>query len=709
MLQFVLRRKCMSNRTQTSNTAKKHSTGGGWRKTVSVITIVLIVMVIGVGCGFLTATINTKQDMLHNIEPPASSQIYDINGNLIQNVHAVENRVPVPLSKIPPNLQNAFIANEDARFYDHFGIDPRGIVRAIWANFTNREIAEGGSTITQQLAKNAYLTQDRTWTRKIQEVFLALQLEQKYTKKEILEMYLNQIYFGQGAYGVQAAAQTYFGKDVSELDLSECAMLAGIPRSPNYYSPLNNLAAAKERKSVVLQQMEKYNYLKHDQVTLADKEDLKLNHTKKPEQQDNTASYFIEYVTQTLIDKYGADKVYKEGLQIYTTVDMNMQRSAEAAMKNLPNSRKDQNGLEQPQGALVAIDPHTGYIKAMVGGRGTDKFNRATMAVRQPGSSFKPFVFATAFENGMTPNSTVDDSPLKIGTWEPQNDDHRFRGNVSITQIATHSINVPTIKLASSLGIDKVLLTAKQLGISTLVLDGEKNDKNLATVLGGLTKGVTPLEMTAAYAAFDNKGVYIKPTAIVKVVGRDGKILEQNHKEEHQAISQNSAELLTNVLQNVISSGTGTKANIGRPAAGKTGTTDNSQDAWFIGYTPDLVASVWIGCDDNAKMPGMYGGTTPATIWKDFMSKALTGVKAESFNKGDGSSAVQNSVLNDRSKAQQKDNSKKDANKASTQNKTDNKNGTNPQSAPGNNPIPAVPEAPIAQPEPGEQSGKGQN
>ncbi|MDQ0202687.1 transglycosylase domain-containing protein [Pectinatus haikarae] len=704
----------MSNRTQTP---ARRSGNGGWQKTASIAVVILVVMVIGVGCGFLTATINTKPDMLHNIEPPASSQIYDINGNLIETVHAVENRVPVPIAKIPPALQNAFIANEDARFYDHFGIDPRGILRAIWANLTNKEIAEGGSTITQQLAKNAYLTQDRTWTRKIQEVFLALQLEQKYTKKEILEMYLNQIYFGQGAYGAQAAAQTYFGKDVSELDLSECAMLAGIPRSPNYYSPLNNLAAAKERKTVVLEQMKKYDYITQAQLAQADKEELKLSSGKKQTEEDNTASYFIDYVTQSLIDKYGADKVYKEGLQIYTTIDMSMQRDAEAAMKNLPNSRKDQNGLEQPQGALVSIDPHTGYIKAMVGGRGTDKFNRATMAVRQPGSSFKPFVFATAFENNMTPNTQVDDSPVKIGSWEPQNDDRRFRGIVNIRQIATHSINVPTVKLAYSLGIDNVLATAQNLGISTLVMGGSKNDRNLATVLGGLTKGVTPLEMAAAYSAFDNKGIYIKPTAIIKIVDRNGKTIEQHRPEEHKAISEHSADVLTSVLQNAITEGTGTRANIGRPAAGKTGTTDNSQDAWFIGYTPELVTAVWIGCDDNAKMPGMYGGTTPALIWKTFMSKALSGTKATEFAQsapsGTGTSQIHTDL--DKEKVLPKDkNDAKNSAQSADKNKDDEKNNpktdSSAKTSPGTKPTPAMPqEAPAVQPGPGEQSGKGQN
>ncbi len=703
----------MSNQRQTPKRIHHSNNSRGSRqRIVSIASIILVVMVVGVGCGFLTASINTKPDMINDIAPPASSQIYDIHGNLIKNVHAVENRVPVPLSKIPADLQNAFIANEDARFYEHFGIDPRGILRAVWANLTNHELTEGGSTITQQLAKNAYLTQDRTWKRKIQEVFLALQLEHKYTKKEILEMYLNQIYFGNGAYGVEAAAQTYFGKDVSQLDLSECAMLAGIPRSPNYYSPLNNLAAAKQRKNDVLEQMEKYNYINDGQVAQASNEELKLSSGKKTDD-DNVASYFVDYVTQTLIDKYGADKVYKEGLKIYTTLDMSMQRDAEAAMQKLPNSRKDKNGLEQPQGALVAVDPRTGYIKAMVGGRGTDKFNRATMAVRQPGSSFKPFVFATAFEKNMTPNTLVDDSPIKIGTWQPQNDDRRFHGVVDIRQIATESINVPTIKLAYSLGIDNVLTTAQQLGISTLVMNGAQNDRNLASALGGLTKGVTPLEMAAAYSAFDNEGVYIKPTAIIKIEDRNGKVIEEQQSEKHQAISAHSASFITSILQSAIAHGTGTGANLNRPAAGKTGTTDNFQDAWFIGYTPDLVTAVWVGCDDNERMPEMYGGTTPAAIWKAFMTKALSDTKASNFQSssgGSGESVAEVHTDLDKEKSLRKDTAKDDAKSKEQGNaKKDVKTEDGKKSNSADKHIPAAPQETPVQPEPGEQSGKGQN
>ncbi|MBQ5822679.1 MAG: penicillin-binding protein 1A, partial [Selenomonadaceae bacterium] len=615
---------------QRSRQAHKPPQRGNGSRILVVIAVVLAVMIVGVGCGFLTATLNTKQD-LEDVRPAASSQIYDINGNELANVHAEQNRVPVKISQVPEHLKDAFIAVEDVRFYDHSGVDPKGIMRAVFANITNKGVAEGGSTITQQLAKNAYLTQDRTYKRKIQEVFLALQLERKYTKDEILELYLNQIYFGQGAYGVQAAARTYFGKDVKDLDLNECAMLAGIPKSPNYFSPLNNLQAAQERKAVVLDQMAKYGYISSSTAAKTKAESLNL---VKPQKQETNglAAYFIDYVTQQMIEKYGADAVYQEGLKIYTTLDVDMQKAAEAAMQNLPTYSTDGSGNKQPQGALVAIEPSTGYIKAMVGGRGTDQFNRATMAERQPGSSFKPFVFAAALENGLTPSSTVEDKPINIGGWQPQNYSRNFNGTVTMRYVAEQSLNVPTIKIAQEVGMEKIIYLAEKMGISTFVKEGSANDMNYAVSIGGMTKGVTPLEMTSAYGTFANDGVHVEPVAIVKVLNQKGEVLEEAHPKSEQVLKKSTANNLTSMLMGVIARGTGTRANIGRPAAGKTGTTDNYQDAWFVGYVPDLVTGVWVGCDDNARMGSMTGGTTPATIWKAFMSQVVQGMPNKNFN-----------------------------------------------------------------------------
>lgn len=684
-----------------TNRPRNNSKSGGIGKRVFLgVLIIVLVMVLGVGCGFLTATMNTRED-LADVRPPASSQIYDINGNELANIHAEENRVPVSIRQIPKDLQNAFVAVEDNRFYDHIGVDPKGILRAVVSNITSKEVAEGGSTITQQLAKNAYLTQERTMKRKIQEVFLALRLEQQYTKQEILELYLNQIYFGQGAYGVQAAAKTYFGKDVSELDTNECAVLAGIPKSPNYYSPLNSMEAAQKRKATVLDQMVKYGYMNAMTANSLKKEPLKL---AKPHADDNsnTPKYFVNYVIQELINKYGADAVYKDGLKIYTTIDMDMQRAAEEAMKNLPNSSTDANGNKQPQGALVAIDPATGYIKAMVGGRGTDQFNRATMAERQPGSAFKPFVFAAALESDYSPSSMIDDKPLKIGDWSPQNYNRTFNGMVSLRYTAEQSLNVPTVKLAQEIGLDKVIYYAKEMGISSLVMDGSSahNDKNFAITLGGLTRGVTPLELTSAYGTFANSGVHVAPVAIIKVLDRNGKIMEEARPETKQVMKRSSAEELTSMLMGVVQRGTGTRANIGRPAAGKTGTTSDYLDAWFVGYVPDLVCGVWVGCDDNASLGGMTGGTTPAVIWKAFMSKALNGTPVKQFEGVSPPPAAEkpSGYAHESKKTDDKNKDKKDGKKA----------GEKPAIIPGNSEkaaetganSPDSPAAPAPAPEP---------
>ncbi|WP_337504811.1 transglycosylase domain-containing protein, partial [Mitsuokella jalaludinii] len=496
------------------------------------------------------------------------------------------------------------------------------------------------------------------------------------------------------------------------------AHLHGIPKSPNYYSPLNNLQAAQERKATVLDQMVKYGYL--DSATAEKTKNEKLALVKPDPAKDDKgeASYFVDYVTQKLIDKYGADAVYKDGLQVYTTIDMDMQRAAEKAMKGLPNGKKDANGVQQPQGALVAIDPHTGYVKAMVGGRGTDQFNRATMAERQPGSAFKPFVFAAALENKFSPSTVINDSPIKIGDWEPQNDEHTFSGAVTMRQVAQHSMNVPTVKIAQKLGIEKVLYYAQEMGISTLVMDGPHNDKNLASALGGLTKGVTPLELTSAYGTFANKGVHVDPVVIVKVLDRNGKVIDEANPEQHNVISESSAADLTSMLQDVIRAGTGRRANIGRPAAGKTGTTSDYHDAWFVGYTPDLVASVWIGNDDNTSLGGIYGGTVPATIWKNFMTEALKGTPAKDFDGSESSGGDSiGSLEDDKSTAVTKKSAapaKKEEKPAEKKSKDEGKKQPGQQPAAPQGQAPASAPASAgggggAAPEPGSSVSKGRN
>ncbi len=591
------------------------------------------------------------------MRPAVSSQVFDSHGRLITTLHSDQNRLPIDINKVPQNLQNAFIAAEDNRFYEHIGIDPIGIFRAIFANLTNRGIAQGGSTITQQLAKNAFLSQEQTLKRKIQEAMLALEIEHKYSKKEILEMYMNQIYFGQGAYGIQTAAKTYFNKDVNELTLTQCAMLAGLPKSPNYYSPFNNLNEAKKRKNVVLDQMVKYGYVSAAEAEDAKNQDLGLSKSHQSKEADEYAS-FIDYVSQQVAKKYGDDALYKEGLKIYTTMDVDKQHAAVRAMRNLPNNYTDENGLTQPQAAIVSIDPKTGHIRAMVGGRGQDSFNRASMAVRQPGSAFKPFVYLTALQHDMTPDTTMDDQPVTYGSWSPKNTGGSYSGTMALSDALAHSVNTIAVQLADKVGTKNIIANAKKMGITTL----DAKDDNLAMALGGLTKGVTPLEMASAYGTFANKGVHVKPTAIVKILDRNGNVLEdastlEKEETKTRVMSEREAYEMTTMLEGVIDHGTGTAAAIGRPAAGKTGTTDDNKDAWFVGYTPDIVTAVWIGDDTGSHSLGeIYGGTIPAEIWKDYMSSATSDESGGDFSAPSGmerrkettsSSSSSNSVRSD--------------------------------------------------------------
>lgn len=614
----------------------------GWGRAARIISyfcLVAFILMAGIGCGFVTATLNTRED-ISDINPVASSHVYDIKGREITSIHAEENRVPVKLSSIPKELQDAFVCIEDHRFDEHFGVDPWGILRAAVANILGGSVREGGSTITQQLAKNAYLTQERTLQRKIQEIFLAVKLERKYTKDEILEMYLNQIYFGQGAYGVEAAALTYFGKPASQLTLNECAMLAGVPKSPNYYSPFHregNTWPAQERMLMVLDAMEKFGrpakkrMYNHALISEAKEAPIKLRDVKNGEQAE--ASYFIDYALQELIanPKFGADAVYMNGLKIYTTIDLDIQRYAEQAIKNNLPLYSKYNGIQQPQAALVAIDPHNGYIKAMVGGRGTDQFNRAVLAVRQPGSAMKPFVFAAALIENFTSDTIIEDSPMKVGDWEPENYNRDFSGKVPLRTVATFSLNVPTVRIAQAVGMGKIVDLAEKMGITTLVREGRINDMNLASSLGGLTRGVTPLEITSAFGIFANYGVHVPARGIIKVCDRNDNVLYESESAPVTVFSEEIATEMNDLLQAVVLSGTGTGANIGRPVAGKTGTTSDYLDAWFVGYTPDLVTGVWIGCDDNEDLDGMTGGALPASVWQIFMSAATDGTPVKHF------------------------------------------------------------------------------
>lgn len=610
------------------------------------------IAILGAGCVAAVVLFTSIRDIPAispgALESGAATMIYDKDGNLITNV-GLKNSVPVDLEEVPAHVKNAFLAIEDPAFYQHHGISMRGIARAAWSNLTSGEILEGGSTITQQLVKISFLTLDQTFKRKVQEIILAFQVERRYTKDEILEMYLNNTFFGEGAYGIQAASQTFFGKDVGELTLAEGALLAGLPQAPSAYNPfkiytLEDEAKEKHintvisRRNAVLNSMVKNNFIDREQADQAMDTELKLD-TNEVSQRQYPYPYFLDYVTEILIEKYGEAEVFKGGLKVYTSLNPKIQQIAEDAMSdsaNFPSSATDDNGVMQPQGAVVVLDPHTGQIVALVGGREhTQKrsWNRASQTTRQPGSSFKPIAaYGPAIEyRGLGAASVIDDCPVSFGSYSPRNSDGTFRGLITLREALTRSVNVVAVKLLNDTGINNAIRFASGLGI-----DLAPDVHGLSMALGGLHEGVTPLQMAAAYGAFANQGVYIEPTAIVRVEKDDGIILEQHVSKQRSAMKDTTAFLITDMLKSAVQSGTGTGAQIGRPAAGKTGTTDDGKDIWFVGYTPELVTAVWIGYDTPKAMPTSYGGMYPAEIWREIMSKALSGSPVQDFTRPSG-------------------------------------------------------------------------
>ena len=574
---------------------------------------------------------------LESFEPSVGSKIYDENDEQITEFH-VERRIFVSLSQMPPTLKEAVLATEDARFYSHFGVDPIGIARAIYQNFRRGRIVEGGSTITQQLAKVLFLTPDRSLDRKLKEAVLAVKLERRYSKDRILEMYLNQIYFGHGAFGVEAAARTFFGKGVSELTPAECVLLAGLPKAPATYSPFDHSEASVRRRSVVLARMVDAGMLKPAQAKQIAGSTVGL---VPPERRRTTGQYYLEYVQQYLEAQFGADLVFKGGLHVYTTLSPTLQLKAESSLRDglraLETRRaslagKDAPPPERPEGALLAIEPQTGYIRAMVGGYDFFKseFNRAVQARRQPGSAFKPFVYMAALEAGQTPASVVDDSPIQFPLaggkiWKPDNYDRKFRGPITYQQALEESINVAAIKVQERTGIRHTVDIARRLGVDSPL------QENLSIALG--TSDLTLLELTSAYGALANQGVWVKPTAIRYVLDAQHKLLEENVPQGRQALPADLAYVTLHMMKGTVLRGTGQAASaLGRPVAAKTGTTNDYSNAWFIGFTPTLATGVWVGYDRPRSLGKDETGSRVAVpIWTTFMKEALAGKPVEDF------------------------------------------------------------------------------
>ena len=576
---------------------------------------------------------------LEEYTPSVGSRVYAADDEFLTEFQA-EKRIFVPLQQIPLALRNAIIAVEDARFYSHFGVDVRGISRAAYANFRHGRVVEGGSTITQQLAKVLFLTPDRSFSRKMKEALLAFELEKRYSKDRLLELYLNQVYMGHGAFGVEAAARMYFGKSVGDLTLPEVSLLAALPRSPGNYSPFERPELAQRRRAIVIGRLLEQGYIGEADAKTANRAPLGL---VTPERRRGSGRYFLEYLQQSLEAKYGSDVLYKSGLAVYTTLDPTLQRAAEQALREglqalaqrqaarPGNQAKAASPPATPEGAVVVIEAATGYVKALIGGAdfARTEFNRALFAHRQPGSAFKPFVYLAALEAGREPTEVLDDSPVRYVSagkvWAPENYDGKFRGPVTLEQALAESINVPTIRLLEQLGVNPVIDAARRAGIQSSL------PQDLTLALG--SGDVTLLELTAAYGTFANQGVRMDPLMVRYVTDAQGRLVEENVPQGREAINPAVTAGLTQMLRGVVEHGTGVAARVlERPIAGKTGTTNDFSNAWFVGYTPSIVTGVWVGHDRPRSLGHEETGARAALpIWVAVMRAALRGQPVEEF------------------------------------------------------------------------------
>ncbi|MFT4415860.1 transglycosylase domain-containing protein [Fredinandcohnia humi] len=603
---------------------------------VILFLILLFILAIAVG---LNIYIN-KQDVSSLNNPlPEPTIIYDKHGEIASKVPGPKIEA-VTYEQIPKHVVNAVISIEDHRFYKHPGVDYIGIFRALFRNVKAGEVVEGGSTITQQLTKNVFLTHDQTLKRKIDEFFLAQKIERTYSKDKIMEMYLNHIYFGEGAWGIRNAAQVYFGKEVQELTVSEGAILAGLIKSPSTMNPLVNQELSFERRDVVLGMMKEHGHLSDQEVQEAKDQEIVF----KGRQQDpykGKYPYYVDHIIEEAIEKYGLtqNEVMSGGLHIYTELDPHMQESVEAVFKNdnlFPQGTENQI----VQSGAILVDPETGGINALVGGRGEHVFrgfNRATQLKRQPGSSIKPLaVYTPALENGYSIYDVLPDKPMSFGGYQPSNVSGSFKGSVSMYDAVIKSDNVPAVWLLNDIGLSKGIDAVERFGLPIT-----EEDRNLSIALGGLHTGVAPIHMAEAYTTFANEGTKTKAHAITKIIDSKGNIITEWNEKPEKVTSPEIAKRITFMLKGVVEEGTGKNAQIeGREVAGKTGSTqvaavgvDGTKDIWMVGYTPELVGAVWLGYDKTDQNHYLTTtSATAATIFKEMMQQSLVNVPASSFN-----------------------------------------------------------------------------
>ncbi|PIS38451.1 MAG: penicillin-binding protein [Nitrospirae bacterium CG_4_9_14_3_um_filter_53_35] len=600
-----------------------------WAMTVILLSAILG----GAAAGWVVSRfMNLPQvESLEEYHPSEASHIFSDDGTLMDELF-IERREVVPLDRIPLHLREAVIAVEDSRFYSHHGIDFQGIARAMASNLMAGRVVQGGSTISQQLSKVLFFSPEKSLLRKIKEAIVTLQIEKRYTKDQILGLYLNQIYLGMGCYGVAAASRRYLGKDVSDITLPEAALLAALPKSPGKYSPSSNPEEAEKRRNHVLDRMAEERFISRAEAEKSKKEPVPI---RVYQPLSRNAPYFVQEVVQDLESRLGKKILYQGGLSIHTTLNLRLQTIAQESLRQgletvIKRNRRKPHA--QLQGALIAMDPANGQVKALVGGYDfvSSPFDRALHARRQPGSAFKPMIYAAALEKGYQPSDILMDTPLSFTdprtgkTWAPQNYRHEFTGPVTLRHALENSLNIPTIRLLRNVGIQNCMDLAKRLGIE------EPLTPDLSLALG--TSEVTLRELTAAYAAFAAQGVYSSPMLITQVYDRNGRILENHQPEQRIAFDEDAAFQMTYLLEGVVQSGTGRIArSLNRPVAAKTGTTDDYSDAWFIGYSPELAAGVWVGYDKRTPIgPGETGSMAAGPIWVFFMQEALKN-KAPSY------------------------------------------------------------------------------
>lgn len=620
------------------------------RALIFAVILYFFTALVGFAIFWILSSRLPSMSVIETFRPPLATYVYSKDGEQIYQFF-VERREPVGIEQVRSDLLNAFIALEDRRFWRHWGIDVLRILKAAEVNLRERRVVQGASTITQQLARNMFLTQKRTIKRKLSEIILAIKIERAFSKEEILEKYLNQIYFGHGVYGVQAASHFYFGKDVSQLDLSECAMLAGIPRSPLLYSPFRDSVSAIKRRNVVLRIMKNQGWINGKQYQAALREHLKLAFGPKKKEAPSIAPYFIEMVRRYVLERYGEEFLYEMGGKIYTTLDVSLQKKAEKTVDSMLTYYEDRynispkkrdykpDTLNPPkylQGALVTLDVHTGEILSLVGGRDfkDSQFNRVTQLFRQPGSAFKLFVYTSAIDNGYRPSQLVDDIPYlakqmtpEEGWWFPENFDNRFLGPIPIRKALALSRNLATVHLAEEVGPVSIALYARKLGLPLNLygIGGVDILPYLGISLGA--PSLSLLELARAYSTVANYGVRTKPFFITRIEDSKGRVLEERGPVERPVLDSTTAFIMINMLESVVREGTAVSAwrkyGFYRPAAGKTGTTNDYRDSWFIGFTPELLTGVWVGFDSvKTIFDGATGARVALPVWANYMKEA---------------------------------------------------------------------------------------